>query len=383
MQKRTLFYSAAIGAMLLCACATGTSVAEAPDGEASISITDISSTSGEQVRLASDLDYKILGMPDAITSGNVLLGWPGSGVATQFEGSQLLATIDGAPDTYLDIQINDVQKTVQLTEGRVTYRLIDAMPGTYDVSIRIRTERPYRPIVFEGFSTDDGVISAPGRSELQFLVLGDDVATGYGVEGENQFCKYDRETQNANLSFAVLSATDLKADAAVIARSGRGLTKNWNNDTAPTMVELYKNTMAEGAHSALGEMDAVIVQVGSMDVAQEDIQPDFKIAYDNLLTDIRMDHPNAEIVASWGPMGHGDRYEAGKSAVLDVVANRKAAGDNRVSFIEFTNTEFGQRYGCNWHPSADTQRFMASRLTDHLAERLEIDVDLDELLLGG
>jgi len=384
MMKQSVYCSVASISLLMSACATGgTSVAQGSDEETIISIDAVDRTASTDGTSTDDLSYKLLGMPDEIVGDTALLAWPGSGVAVAFEGSQLLATINGNSDTYLDVQINDVATTIQLNDGRFTYRLIDTVQGSYDVSLRIRTERPYRPIVFEGFTSDDGTMTKPARSDLQLLVVGDDVAAGYGIEGEDQFCTYSRETQNANLSFASLAAADLKADVATIARSGRGLTKNWDGNPAPNMAEFYERTMDTDAPTLLGPMDAVIVQLGGMDIAQEDLDADFKTDYSNFLSEIRGDHPDAEIVAAWGPMGSGDRYAAAKTAITEAVADRTASGDNKVSFIEFTNTEFGQLYGCNWHPSADTQRFMASRLVDHLADRLEINVDLDDLLLGG
>ncbi|MEO1406595.1 MAG: GDSL-type esterase/lipase family protein, partial [Pseudomonadota bacterium] len=318
-----------------------------------------------------------------VRGDSVVLGWPSSGVAARFDGSQLLATINGNSDTYLDIQINDVLKTVRLNNGRFTYRLIDAAPGSYDVSLKLRTERPYRPITFEGFVSEDGIISAPERAEIQLLVVGDDVSTGYGIEGEDQFCDYSRATQNANLSFASLTGEDLDADVAIVARSGRGVEKNWDNNPAPTMSVFYDRVMDNDVAAALGDIDAIIVQLGAIDISQSDLEPSFETAYADLLSAMREDHPDAEIVATWGPMGAGNRYDPTKTAITDVVAQRQSAGDTKISFIEFSNTEFGQLYGCNWHPSADTQRFMASRLTDHLAMRLNLDVDLDDLLLGG
>ncbi|MEM7660906.1 MAG: GDSL-type esterase/lipase family protein [Pseudomonadota bacterium] len=383
MKNQALLNTVAATAMLLCACANGTSVAQGANDDQVVSLDALENASDANNDLLDGLNYKLLGMPDEVRGGSVVLGWPSSGVAARFEGSQLLATINGNNDTYLDIEINDVLKTVRLNNGRFTYRLIDAAPGSYDVSVKLRTERPYRPVTFEGFVSEDGIISAPERAEIQLLVVGDDVSTGYGIEGEDQFCDYSRATQNANLSFASLTGEDLDADVAIVARSGRGVEKNWDNNPAPTMSVFYDRVMDNDVAAALGDIDAIIVQLGAIDISQSDLEPSFKTAYADLLATMREDHPDAEIVATWGPMGAGNRYDPTKTAITDVVAQRQSAGDTKISFIEFSNTEFGQLYGCNWHPSADTQRFMASRLTDHLAMRLNLDVDLDDLLLGG
>lgn len=382
MTRHSLYNAVAISAMLLASCASSESIAQGADSPTEIDLENLGSLPVTENK-DTELPYKILGMPDEIDGTSVLLNWPNSGVAVEFEGSQLLATIDGNNDTFIDIQINDVLKTIQLNDGRFTYRLIDAMPGEYNVSLQIRTDRAYRPIRFEGFVTEDGALTTPPRSELQMLVIGDDVAAGYGVEGEDQFCDYTRETQNANLSFANVSAQNLGADVAVIARSGRGLAVNWNNDPSANMTALYRSAMESDASSALGNMDIVVVQLGGIDIAQSDPGPDFYEKYAGFLDEIRQDHPYAEIVAAWGPMGSGERYQEAKTAITELVAERATQGDQQVSFIEFTNTEFGQLYGCNWHPSIDTQRFMASELTRHLAARMSLDLDVETLLLGG
>lgn len=381
MTKRAILNTFSATSLLLSACSTVTPEAPSEPEIEIVSLDDLAVGSETSTTAIEELNFKVLGMPDEISADRVLLGWPGSGVETRFEGSQLFATINGTSDTYVQVQINDVSKVIQLQDGRFVYRLIDAAPGTYDVSLQIRTDRAYRPISFEGFTSTDGNITAPARSDLQLLVIGDDVATGFGVEGEDRFCTYSRATQNATLTYANLTGQNLDADVAVIAKSGRGLTKNWDGDPSRTMVELYKSIADSNTARALGEMDAVIVQIGAMDVAQSDLEPEFKSAYATFLNDIREDNPSSEIVAAWGPMGSGDRYAAAKEAISAVVSERASAGDNKVSFIELSNAELGQVYGCDWHPGASSQRFMATSLTNHLAERLDIEVE-DELLGG-
>ena len=365
--------------LALAACASDGDKGTADPAEGIAPLAEIDATRlGNDEALLAEKGYAAVGMPDEVTDNSVSIAWPGSGIATRFTGSQLLATISGTEETWLDVEINDVSKPIQLTPGRFAYRLIDAEPGTYDVRLRIRTDRPYSPVVFEGFDPVEGTLAAPAPNDLQMLVIGDDVAAGYGIEGDDRTCKYTRATQNANLSFAAIAAETLDADLATIARSGRGLTRNWDNDSAPTMADFYAEIQKD-APGMLAGMDIVIIHLGMIDIAQEDLAESFKPAYQTLLSEVRSDSPDALIVAGWGPMGRKPQYEPTMTAISEAVAARTASGDDNVMFVEFENAPDGQFYGCDWHPSADTQRFMGEVLATAIAEKL----GLDDGLLGG
>ncbi|MEL7481806.1 MAG: GDSL-type esterase/lipase family protein [Pseudomonadota bacterium] len=329
--------------------------------------------SNPKADVPQNTDYTVSSPAQISAAGVTEIEWPGSVIETVFTGDTLTMTLTDTGDSWLDVEINGEQQVLDLQPGRLTYRLIEDVPGTHDVRIALRTERPYRPIRFEGFDPADGTLSAPDPAALKMLVIGDDVAAGYGVEGEDQHCRYSPATHNANKTFAATAARALDADLSIIARSGRGLLSNWAGDTAATLPQLYTSVMSEGTTTMPDDMDVVVLLMGMADFSETDPGQAFDAAYVDFMGQIRADQPDALIVAGWGPMGRSEAYDAAKAAVLGAVEMRKAAGDKNVDFIEFSNSPDGQLYGCDWHPSADTQAFMGdallSLLKDHGVER--------------
>ncbi|MEL7128484.1 MAG: GDSL-type esterase/lipase family protein [Pseudomonadota bacterium] len=314
--------------------------------------------------------FRTIGILESTPAKGVALTWPGSAVETVFTGEQLSVTISDSGVNALDVTIDNRTSAIQLQSGRYTYPLIDAEPGTYNVRIALRTERADTPTIVSQFNPGDGSLMVPATRPLQMLVIGDDITTGYGIEGEDQYCKYSKATQNANLSFAAIAGDILDADVTMVARSGRGLIRNWGDDSARTMRDLYTDIMRSDATRLPPTMDAVIVHLGTMDFADNLPGTDFDMAYVSFLETLRADFPKAEIIAGWGPMGKGLTYEAGNAAVMGAVELRRAAGDRNIAFMAFSDTPDGQLYGCDWHPSADTQRFMGEALAIQLQEML-------------
>ena len=319
--------------------------------------------------------FRSVGPVDGLTQTGTLLSWPGSMVATSFTGSRLDVIITDGGNAMLDVEINGVTTPITLESGRFAYPIIDDVEGEYDVRLILRTERTTSPILFAGFDPHDGTLDVGAPSELQMLVIGDSISTGYGVEGESQGCKFSLETQNANLAFGAVAGRLLDADVTTIAVSGRGLTRNWGNDDRPTMRAVYNSLVLSDppAISADIEMDVVMVHLGTNDFAHSDPGVGFDRNYEDFLVRLRADHPEALLVAGWGPMGAAETYTDALDSIEGAVEARNAAGDANVRFVEFSNAPDGQTYGCDYHPSADTQFYMGTVLAADISEALGLD----------
>lgn len=314
--------------------------------------------------------YAVTGIPQTAPGDATALSWPASSIQTIFTGDWLRVTISDSGDTWIDVEIDGVRSAIDLLPGRHTYRLIENVPGTHNVRLAIRTDRAWSPTLFEGFDPGTGSLQAPPPAALRMLVIGDDVAAGYGIEGADQFCKYTRATQNANLSFAAIAAREIGADLAMIAQSGRGLVRNYADDPAPTLLAVYESVMADETAALAPEMDVVVVLAGVNDFDASDPGAAFDEAYTGFLARLRSDQPGALIVAGWGPLGREDAYDAARAAVEGAVEMRRASGDENVAFINFTTSPDGQLYGCDWHPSADTQAYMGRTLAELVRGRI-------------
>lgn len=311
--------------------------------------------------------YAVTGLVGAAPGEATALSWPASSISTVFTGDRLLATLSDTGDTWLDVEIDGVRGTISLLPGRHAYRLIENVPGTHNVRLAIRTEGAWSPMVFEGFDPGAGTLQAPPPPARHMLVIGDDIAAGYGIEGADQFCTYSRATQNANRSFAAVAARELGAGLSLVARSGRGLVRNYGGDPAPTLAALYDEAMAAAPAASA---DTVVVHAGVNDFDSGDPGPAFREAYAAFLARLRADQPDALIVAAWGPTGRAETSDAAIAAVKGAVEMRRASGDGNVAFMNFTPSPDGQLYGCDWHPSADTQAHMGRQLAALVRERI-------------
>ena len=256
-------------------------------------------------------NFRTIGPIDGSAGASRQLSWPASAVATQFTGSKLDVVITNTNNAQLDVEINGVTTPITLQKGRFAYPIIDDVQGSYDIRMVLRGERTATPILFAGFNPYDGEISAGTPADMQMLVIGDSISTGYGIEGESQDCTFSTETQNANRTFAAVAGRMLGADVSVIASSGRGLTRNWADDDRPTMRAVYNRLMLSEppAISSDIEMDVVVVHLGTNDFWDGDPGVGFDNNYQDFLVRLRSDHPEALLVAGWGPMGGADIYD--------------------------------------------------------------------------
>lgn len=319
--------------------------------------------------------FRSVGPIDGLTATGTLLSWPGSMVTTTFTGSRLDAIITDGGSAILDVEINGVTTSMTLENGRFAYPIIDDAEDTYNVRMVLRGERTTSPILFAGFDPHDGTIDIGAPADLQILVIGDSISAGYGVEGDSQDCNFSQETQNANLAFGAVAGRLLDADVTTIAASGRGLTRNWGGDDRSTMRAIYnKLTLSNPpAISKDPSMDVVVVHLGTNDFSDGDPGVGFDHNYEDFLVRLRADHPEALLVAGWGPMGRADVYDDALTSIEGAVKARNEDGDANVRFISFANSPDGQIYGCDYHPSTDTQFYMGTVLAAKISQALGLD----------
>jgi hypothetical protein len=203
-------------------------------------------------------------------------------------------------------------------------------------------------------------------------VIGDDLASGYGVEGANETCVYSYQTQNSDLGYPALLAKDLGADVHVVAADGRGLIRNYSG-AGPAMDVLAWQSLVDGdrAWAALSyQPQVIVVGLGTADFTQSDPGAAFDEAYFLLLRKLRVAYPDAVIMASIGGALWGKRYLAARDSIAEAVEAVRKTGDAKVRFTEFKLTAGPGRYGCDYHPGKLAQAEMARAL------KAEIEVAL-------
>src|SRR5690606_9525589 len=140
----------------------------------------------------------------------------------------------------------------------------------------------------------------------QMEVIGDSISCGYGNEGEHAELPYSPDTENHYLSYGALIARELDAELSTIAWSGRGVVRNYEDQSALLMPQLYARTLPdEDAPWPFADpQDLVLVNLGTNDFALEP-GPDetqFIERYVALLSTVRQHRTRAAILATFGPM---------------------------------------------------------------------------------
>ena len=304
---------------------------------------------------------RTLGRVDAIDRSSFNIEWPMSGFEAQFEGGTLTAVIADTGKNWLNVEVDGRVQPVELKEGQETYTLYSGVDAPHTIRVTRRTGSQEGPTTFVSISANG--LRPTQSPDRRILVIGDSIASGYGVEGENQSCRASQVTQNAGLAWPALLASAFGADLELISVDGRGLYRNYEGD-APTMASVMWRTLPseDALWGGNSRPDLIIVNLGTSDFGDGDPGPRFKDRYVETLGQLRVVYPGANIIATIGGMLEKPKLAAAKAAIEGAVNVRRGVGDLRTSFVLLDPPPKGRRFGCDWHPGIDGQKSMAQAL---------------------
>lgn len=308
----------------------------------------------------------------------VSFDWPGTTLEAAFEGTSCTVLLtDGNNDfnVYVDGQPTGVLRT-SAAESR--YEVAKGLPeGRHTVRLTRRTESGFGETVFKGFQLDTGrrLVELPPRPERSLLFIGDSFTTGYGNEGQLG-CAFSRETQNLERTYAALVSQELGAEYEIVAKSGRGVVRNYGEPTvtsAKPMPAFFGQAKAEKEQPVWNFRravpDAVIINLGTNDFSTQPHPPEqvFAQGYEALLADVRRVYPDVPIFTVAGP-----RMQGPANAYIQAIADRQRAKDGgRTHFALIQDTLVRpQDYGCDMHPGITGHRKMADQLRPLLSSVL-------------
>jgi lysophospholipase L1-like esterase len=310
----------------------------------------------------------------ARTAAGVELVWSLSEVRVRFTGTSVALDIDerfaGLDGDRFAVFVNGRRTDVAPQKGASRLVLAHDLPlGAHELRFVKRTEPSVGITLVKSVTIDDGAqLLAPRERPRKLEVLGDSIATAFGVLGKRADCPFSPETQDATRGFAGLLADRLRADVAVVAWSGRGIYQDGGGSReTETVPQLWHSAPALEGRTP----EVVVIELGSNDFwANAPDRAGFFAAAHALLEDLRVRDPSSVIVLVT-PRLTGTEHDAnakkGRAWLREIAAERRHP---MASVVDFPDTRADDGMGCMWHPSARLQERYADAIESVVRARM-------------
>lgn len=315
--------------------------------------------------------------------------YPGVQIVAAFEGTSLkmmakpgsgyfMAQIDQAEPfkvAFRGERDSVVTLATALSDGRHTVRLMYAIEG-YEMYPE-----------FWGFILDSGkqLIDAPAFPSRKIEFIGNSITCGYGNEGMLKEEHFEYETENHYYSYASITARNLNAQHWVVARSGIGAYRNYDDvktgSPRSCMPVQYEYTgyaldldlrkeasfLKEKWDFSRYQPDVVCINLGTNDLSTRNYDLALlKEGYQKLYKMVREHNPKAKIVFLTGSMLYNQEQREAKQLLDEVTAEAQKAGDKEVYRFDMTAIQGDEGYGNDYHPNIYQDEKMAGELTAYL-----------------
>jgi hypothetical protein len=182
-------------------------------------------------------------------------------------------------------------------------------------------------------------------------------------------CVYSAVTESSTTTFSyIISNYYNNAYYEVLARSGRGITRNYNsvgNDTLPTYyykaltTDIYDNNTNNYWNTSIhSNFDMVIIGLGGNDYSTDPVpnDTDFIDTYIKFINIIQYDNPNAIIILLSYP-----HYSYTLNKNIETVSLL-----TNTLLIKIPKQQPEEIFGCDSHPSSSMQLYFANYIIDYI-----------------
>ncbi|MCY1076126.1 SGNH/GDSL hydrolase family protein [Archangium lansingense] len=323
-----------------------------------------------------------------VSAASAVFSYSGVSLKVRFRGDalELLLNEQGPDDrtttNYYQVTL-DEQAPVKLAvrASQTVYEIARNLPlGEHTVELIKLTESDVGRSELRGLRIHGELLDPPARPSSRIEFIGDSITCGYGNEvsipaSGNPGTGFHSVNQNITRAYGALTARTLGAEAVMVCNSGRGIYRNNTGETGNTVPHIYNRVLPNQDTPrwdfTRAPPDHVVLNLGTNDFYPgTPSAPLFQAAYEDFVTRLRSQYPQARIICAVGPM-LSDEYPAGQfhwstlqSWVSSLVKGFNDRGDARVHYLAFTPQS--APYGEDWHPSAATHEAMATRLTEFI-----------------
>lgn len=315
-------------------------------------------------------------------------GWTASGFAAKFSGTSIGVTLntEAVPDQncqtapcglfFQPVVDGVVLERMKATPGTATLAVASGLAdGPHTLEFYRESESPYGTSQFVGI-TGGSLLPPPTYSGRLIEFVADSITNGFGELGEEPHpdysdfapCPFTLDTQAGYLTYAAKLARALNADPSIVALSGWGLYRGLDLGNEPTTYAMpleytdsRYNVPPQPQWDFRVKANAVVINLGTNDIAAGDPGANFTTALTNLVAMIRAKNPGAWIFPVTGTMLSGQGHAWVKQYFEDFVAAE--GGDAaRITYVDLGIQDPLLGTGCIWHPSVQEHQRMVDVL---------------------
>ena len=324
-------------------------------------------------------------------NNNILyLFWTNSGASFTINGTGATADIvvtnaNANLAAYLNVYVDGAfDPTATLTFSKAMNNgtvLVEGLPaGTHTVELRKRNEAAYggsSSIAIRSITVTDGEFldpPAPPARTIEFI--GDSITSGFGDLMTTT--DYSSVSCDGTMTYAVLAAKELSANAQVLSRSGihychtgKAVDNFYDHYThiATLPGTIPWSNSAEWDFAA-HPSDVVVINLGTNDVGAARTGAEYTSNAVDFLRLVREKNPDAVIIWTYGMMGSSIR-----SHLEAAVKTLNDEGDDKVFYLPLQNYVTATEGVSLGHPTVQTHINRSIVLANFIAEKTGWEVD--------
>lgn len=298
----------------------------------------------------------------------VSFDWSGVYAKVKFRGSYLAINVSDTQKNYFNVWIDkttyEVPDKVISTFGKDSLVVLfevnkrntkKCQQNVHNLIIQKRTEGCQGTTTIHSVITDGELLQADRLKGRMIEFIGDSYTCGYGSENSIKTDPFTPETENCNFSYAPIIARYFDTDYILIAHSGMGISRNYNDvDKGNYMPDKYLQTLDMDKNILWNvnknefKPDITIIYLGTNDFStgRQPTLQNFKRNYIRLLKEIKSNYGDSHPILCVGSKIDEMMYYY----LQDI---ERTCGLKNVSFMVFTEKihNIDSELGASWHPN--------------------------------